>query len=131
VLNRHFQKVTTWDENAIKDRGEKIAKEVAALWLRPSGGDYSPPTDEEEQELSQSERRQKRLEYWTDFLAYAQEQDGLPKLPKASRRGWLGCPIGRSGFRLLVFVNLARRYVGVALACRGTKGLENSSLLRN
>jgi hypothetical protein len=131
VLNRYFEKVATWGEEDIRTRGEKLSKEVALLWPRPAGAEYIPSTETESEQPSPAERRQQRLEYWTEFLLMAQQRDGLPKLPKASRRGWLAYPIGKSGFRLLTFVNFSKRHVGVALACRGPKGTEHFELLRN
>lgn len=43
-LNRHFAKVAKWSEQEIKERGNALARQIAELWPRPSGGPaYNPP----------------------------------------------------------------------------------------
>ncbi len=131
VLNSYFASHETWGQPAISERGEQLAKEVAAIWPRPAGKEYIPPGDDVSQKVSQAERRQQCLDYWADFLTMAEDRDGLPMLPNASRRPRLGCAVGRSGFRLIGLINFSKRKIGVALACRGPNGPEHFSLLQN
>lgn len=130
VLNKAFENVATWDAEMIRERGERLAAEVAKLWPRPEGGDYVPPVEPGSDKLTPEERRQRRFDYWTELLSVVEERGVPPKRPKPSRRGWLGFPVGKKGFRLLAFINLNKRYIGVALACRGSKAKDNFSLLR-
>ena len=130
VLNKAFENVATWNAETIAERGETLAAEVAKLWPRPEGGDYVPPVDTGLDKLTLAERRQRRLDYWTELLSVLEERGVPPKRPKPSRRGWLGFPLGKKGFRLLAFINLNKRYIGVALACRGSVGKANFALLR-
>jgi hypothetical protein len=130
VLNRYFEDVDTWDEQAIEARGEKLAAEVARLWPRPEGGEYIPPADIPKGKLTVAERRQRRVDYWTGLLSVVQERGVPPKFPKPSRRGWLGFSLGVKRFRLLAFIQPNKRNVGVALACRGPNGKKNFALLK-
>ncbi|GIW55611.1 MAG: hypothetical protein KatS3mg082_2015 [Nitrospiraceae bacterium] len=128
VLNRHFADVETWNEPAIRHRGQQLAHEVAKLWPRPPGR-YEPPPEEDE--VSQSEKRQAYLEYWRGFVEFAATVTDMPKLPKPARRDRLRFPIGKSGIRLLALANLEGHYVGVAISCYGPKGLERFSVLQS
>ena len=130
VLNQAFENVATWDAETIRERGERLAAEVASLWPRPDGGDYVLPVEPVTDKLTPDERRQLRLEYWTELLTVVEERGVPPKRPNPSRRGWQGFAIGKKRFRLLAFMNLNKRYIGVALACRGSKAKENFALLR-
>ena len=42
-LNRHFQGLTAWDEQAIRQRGQMLALRVAQIWSRPAGVAYRLP----------------------------------------------------------------------------------------
>jgi hypothetical protein len=43
-LNEHFVTVSAWNEQSIRDRGQLLARRVARLWPRPTGGPtYLPP----------------------------------------------------------------------------------------
>jgi len=130
VLNKAFENVATWNTETISDRGETLAAEVAKFWPRPEGGDYVPPVETGSDKLTPEERRQRRLDYWTELLSVVEERGVPSKRPKLSRRGWLGFSLGKKGFRLLAFINLNKRYIGVALACRGSTGKANFVSLR-
>lgn len=130
ILNKHFETVATWNAETIAERGESLASEVAKLWQRPEGGDYVPPVETNTQKATPEERRQLRLEYWTKLLSVLEERGVPPKRPKASYRSRLGFPVGTKGFRLLAFINHSKRYIGVALSCRGSTGRGNFALLR-
>ena len=129
VLNRYFEEVDTWNEAAIETRGQKLAAEVAKLWPRAEGGGYTPPSEITKQKLTASERRQRRLDYWTELLAVVQGRGVPPRLLKPSTHGWIGFSVGAKRFRLLAFINLNKRYIGVSLACRGPNGKKNFALL--
>ena len=129
VLNRYFEGLDAWAEKTIEARGHKLAVEVAKLWARPEGAGYVPPADVTKEKLTASERRQRRLDYWTELLAVVQGRGVPPMLPKPSPGSRIGFPIGAKGFRLLAFINPNKRYVGVALACRGPNSKKNFALL--
>jgi uncharacterized protein with ParB-like and HNH nuclease domain len=131
VLNRCFDNVQVWGVAAIEERGNRLAQEIGQLWPRPAGGEYTPPTDDEPKKLTKVERRQRNLDYWSAFLALAKGNNGLPELPKASRRELLGFPTGTSRFRYLAIASGKKRYVGISLVCRGKKAKENFESLRN
>lgn len=131
VLNRYFKDLEVWNEDAIVSRGEQLAKEVTTFWRRPTGGEYVPPPETPKTKLSTSEQRQRKLEYWTEFLSTVKDRSEMKRLPMATRRGWVAFPFGRRGFRVLAFLNLNKRLVGVALACRGKSGKDNFRKLRD
>ena len=130
ILNKVFENVETWNADTINERGQKLAAEVAKLWARPEVGEYVPPVETGSDKLSPAERRQLRLDYWTDLLSVVEERGVPSHRPKPPGRGWIGFPIGIRGFRVLAFINLNKRYIGVALACRGSNAEENFALLR-
>lgn len=130
-LNKYFEDVSKWTATEIRKRGELLSAKVAGLWTRPPGTDYRPSVDQATESLSRSERRQRCLDYWTALLAHVKQRGKLRRFPKASWRGWIGFPIGKSGFRILTFVNFAKRTIGVALSCMGPNGLQHFTELRS
>ena len=47
------------------------------------------------------------------------DESFLPKIPNPTKTDYVQYWINRPGFRLLTFMNHSRKYVGVALVCRG------------
>lgn len=131
LLNRSLEGTDSWNALAISDRSHRLANQVARLWPRPQGGDYTPPVEDESDKLSSDERRKRRLEYWTDFLALVEEKGAPPKRPNPTQRGWLGFPIGKKGMFLLAFLNPKKGYFGVALALRGAGAKQRFAFLRD
>jgi uncharacterized protein with ParB-like and HNH nuclease domain len=123
-LNNYFHQIPTWNSPEIRKRGEQLAAKVAALWTRPDGGDYRPLQDSAPEPLSRHERRQRSLDYWTALLDCVKQRGQLRRLPKATPRGWIGFPIGKSWFQILAYLTFAKRTIGVALSCTGPKGLD-------
>jgi len=83
VLNQAFENVATWNADTIRSRGETLAAEVAKLWPRPEGGDYVPPVATGSEKLTPAERRQRRLDYWTELLSVVEERGVPSKRPEA------------------------------------------------
>jgi hypothetical protein len=129
-LNQYFARVESWNVDAICSRGQALAKKVAAIWPRPTGGEYVPVTATEKLRLTPKERRDRRFQYWNDLLALLKKAAFIPKLPKSSPSGWLGINFGVKRFRLLAFANTGKRHIGVALACRGPEGKKHFRALR-
>lgn len=123
-LNKYFEEVPTWNSAEIRKRSEHLAAKVAALWTRPTGGEYRPLADSSVAPVSRHERRQRCLDYWTALLSYVKQRGQLRRLPKAMPRGWIGFPIGKSWFRILAYLTFSKRTIGVALSCTGPKGLD-------
>lgn len=130
VMNRALRDYETWDADAIQQRGRRLALEVRALWPRPKRGAYVPASPKRSK-MKAADRRSLQADYWTNLFNAVRERGVPPKLPKPAKQGWIGFPIGKSGFRILAFMNIKKRDIGVALACRGKNGPKNFEALRS
>ena len=118
ILNRYFAGIPTWDEQAMLERGRRLAAEVAVLWPRPQSDiAYMAPQSVSDVPVSDDLRQR----YWTQFLASG-DWSGVHRLPPPSARGWIRFVMKGSAVRLLAFQKPSKHRVGVAISCRGNDG---------
>jgi uncharacterized protein with ParB-like and HNH nuclease domain len=123
-LNKYFSSLTTWTEEAIRNRADKLAHIVAQLWPRPASNiEYSPSAEAVREPEGLSERQKKYLEYWR-HLDTRLEERGLPAdviIPKPSNL--LAIRIGTTGSaEIQLAFNQQRKQVSVGLNLTGEIG---------
>ena len=130
VLNKHFENVEEWAEPAIVARGEKMAEQIVELWPRPDGGAYTPLVEVSTSRVTTLEKRQAKIEYWSEFLGVVKRQGNVTRLPKATQLGRVAFPIGRRGFKVLAYMEINKNRIGVFLSCRGKNAKRNFACLK-
>lgn len=76
-LNKWFETTPAWNETAILERGQELAKLACSLLPRPAEGEYTPLAATAEKSNAARERR---VAYWTRFLDLLQKRKS-PWLP--------------------------------------------------
>lgn len=76
VLTREISQSNSWGEQAIAERGRKLAKEATNIWIGPQKP-YSQPVVQDEQNALG--RRELRLEFWNRLNDYLSAE--FPEIP--------------------------------------------------
>lgn len=130
-LNAWFASVKTWDEAAIRERGQCLAQRACQIWPRPARGEYTLPPDAGGALLTKEQRQDRYRQYWSGLLALLSEQSTFAALPKPTPDSRISFRLCGQAFRLRAFVKPHEHTIGVAVVCRGPERKNHFAALRD
>lgn len=109
VMTRKLAEYSQWTEAEIQARGQALAEMAAKLWIGST---------KEVSTTHISDRGKFYLEFWTQFLAFAESRSKFIKRDKPSSKYYMVFRLGRSGFWLEADLYADRNYFVVFLGFR-------------
>ena len=71
------------------------------------------------------ETREKRVEFWKQFVDCLKSKNTALRVPQISHRAWTTFPLGRGGFKLSAAMLLQKEQIGVSLVMGGPGAKQN------
>lgn len=91
--------------------------------------DWVKRVNADRQSVDTSEKDQLKLEFWTAFQRYLEDNGSALKSQKPSTKYWTDFAIGRSHFRLAAMVGMRDGYLGVTIVMTGRDAKAHYHLL--
>lgn len=118
-MSSGLAKLKVWDEEAIRKRGEELAKRVISLWPRPKGGDVYAPVAVITRPAPGRERRES---FWEKFIQLLTLRKS-PWLPLQSGSGTnLDVSVPANDVSLVVQLNRPKSEIRVRLQFERARG---------
>jgi hypothetical protein len=133
-LNAYFATLRRWDSDAIRRRGEALAKLVAEAWPAPADARYIPGKPESDVQVmvaNRAELKAVREQYWEEFqrVLNVVAPEIVPRNGPGDRP-WMTFSAGRTGCWYGVVVDAEEACISAELCLRGRNARRGLALLR-